>query len=336
MSESFLSVIIPVYNKEKYLPDCLASVSDLCADNAEIVLVDDGSADRSAEICDAFAKERKNVRVIHQENRGSVAARNCGICAAHGEYLLFCDADDFYEGGAFDEIISILSDKKPDILVFNAYIVEKEGKKKRFSPGLFEDGFISDKNRIYDRFLLTYYLNSMCMKAVRRNLLKKSGNDDAFSGNYGDDFLESAPLYKKAASIYYVDRPLYNYRQDSGMMRKASGDYFEQYRKVNHSVGELLKEENIKDIRIKLAVHLLNAAYGAIIQYRYEKKTDRFAIRKISGDEEFRKAYTLVKDSAYKHSLSIKQWMILSGVRNRRFLPVSFLVSVRRIMDRLQ
>ena len=94
MSEPLISVIIPVYNVEKYLDACMESVVAQSYQNLQIILVDDGTKDRSDAICDAWAEKDSRIQVIHQQNRGLSGARNTGIAAARGEYILFVDSDD--------------------------------------------------------------------------------------------------------------------------------------------------------------------------------------------------------------------------------------------------
>ncbi|MDR3314701.1 MAG: glycosyltransferase, partial [Oscillospiraceae bacterium] len=90
-----ISVIVPVYNVEPYLPKCLDSIVSQTYANLEIILVDDGSTDASGSICDAYAAKDERVRVIHQANGGVAAARNAGLDAAVGEYIQFVDSDDW-------------------------------------------------------------------------------------------------------------------------------------------------------------------------------------------------------------------------------------------------
>lgn len=90
-----ISVIVSVYKVERFLPDCLASLRRQTYENLEIILVDDGSPDRSGDICDQAAQSDSRVRVVHKENGGLSSARNAGIDIATGEYLCFLDSDDF-------------------------------------------------------------------------------------------------------------------------------------------------------------------------------------------------------------------------------------------------
>lgn len=91
-----ISIIVPVYNVEAYLPRCLQAISDQTYRNPEIILVDDGSTDRSGKLCEEFASKDARARVIHQPNAGLYAARNAGHDAAHGDYLFSPDADDYF------------------------------------------------------------------------------------------------------------------------------------------------------------------------------------------------------------------------------------------------
>lgn len=94
MQDIFISIIVPVYNVEKYLRECLDSISQLKAFSWEAILVDDGSTDTSGQICDEYAKQDSRFRVIHQKNAGVSAARNAGLDAAKGEWIWFVDSDD--------------------------------------------------------------------------------------------------------------------------------------------------------------------------------------------------------------------------------------------------
>ena len=98
MDMPLISVIIPVYKAEAYLEECLDSVLAQEYPSLELILVDDGSPDGSPAICDRYAGRHPNIQVIHQENQGPGPARNAGIAAARGEYLMFADADDKLDG----------------------------------------------------------------------------------------------------------------------------------------------------------------------------------------------------------------------------------------------
>lgn len=109
-----VSVIVPVYNVEKYLPECIESIINQTYKYLEVILVDDGSTDQSGKICDEYAYYDSRVKVIHQKNGGAANAKNTGLMAATGTYLAFVDGDDYLETDAFSYMIKLLEERHAD------------------------------------------------------------------------------------------------------------------------------------------------------------------------------------------------------------------------------
>lgn len=126
-----ISVIIPVYNVEKYISQCLESVCNQTYSDLEIILVDDGSTDESGKICDEYAQKDSRIKVIHQLNGGAAAAKNAGLRAATGTHLSFVDSDDFLEPGAYRHMLQIMQEHGADVVqcsyrdVFRDHTVER-------------------------------------------------------------------------------------------------------------------------------------------------------------------------------------------------------------------
>ena len=112
-----ISVIIPIYNSEKHLKECVESVLNQTFKNFEIILVDDGSSDASANICDVFAEKHSFVKVVHKENQGVSKARNVGIGISSGEYITFLDSDDYLEKNFFQKGYSLVKENNCDLYV---------------------------------------------------------------------------------------------------------------------------------------------------------------------------------------------------------------------------
>lgn len=110
-----LSVIVPVYNVEKYLEECLDSILSSTYTDLEVIVVDDGSADRCPQICDLYEKKDSRVKVIHQENKGLVGARNAGLDAATGKYVGFVDSDDMVSPIMFERLVEAMEQSQADI-----------------------------------------------------------------------------------------------------------------------------------------------------------------------------------------------------------------------------
>ena len=122
-----ISIIIPVYNVEKYLDRCVQSVLNQSYTNLEVILVDDGSSDGSSRLCDLWAEKDARVRIIHQENRGVSAARNAGLDAATGEYLGFIDSDDYIAPDMYEKLYRSLRENNAEISVCGFYFVDENG-----------------------------------------------------------------------------------------------------------------------------------------------------------------------------------------------------------------
>lgn len=127
MKNPLISIIVPVYNIEEYLPRCIESVLEQTYENLELILVDDGSKDRSGEICDAYQKKDHRVRVIHKENGGSSSARNEGIAVAKGLYLGFVDSDDYIEKTMYETMVRVVEDTGCNIVQVARDEIDEEG-----------------------------------------------------------------------------------------------------------------------------------------------------------------------------------------------------------------
>ncbi len=131
-----VSIIIPVYNVERYLDECVASALKLKTE-CEVILVDDGSADHSGELCDLWADRDKRVRVIHQENQGLSVARNVGMKASRGEFIMFLDSDDFFDPVETDRMLADLDSKTGILLgLYRSYYEDKDVYEKEPSDAL--------------------------------------------------------------------------------------------------------------------------------------------------------------------------------------------------------
>ena len=123
MKREFISVIVPVYNVEYYLKQCLDSIVNQTYRNLEIILVDDGSTDSSGDICDEYAQIDARIKVIHKENGGLSSARNAGldVCTSGGELIAFVDSDDWLELDMFEVLYTNLKEKNVDIACVGYY-----------------------------------------------------------------------------------------------------------------------------------------------------------------------------------------------------------------------
>lgn len=207
-----ISIIIPVYNTEKYLPQCLDSIINQDFRNIEVICIDDGSTDSSREILDSYAVKDNRIKVIHQENQGVSTARNNGIEAARGEYIMFADADDWLEPNTFEEIYKRISCDNSNVLIFSHYDVFPHKKKAYDLSKDCQAGIINCNN--LDNLLekIIYAPVICCTKLYRSTFLK--GYNFRFSSELkvSEDHLFWYDILSKNPKISVLNRNYYNYR----------------------------------------------------------------------------------------------------------------------------
>ena len=223
-----LSILVPVYNSEKYLKDCLDSVLSQSRNDYELVLVDDGSTDGGGAICDGYqAQFPELVRVIHQLNQGLILARRAGIAAAKGDYCMFLDADDAYEPECLATIRETIEQTHADVVIFNNYSFFEEDGSIEPNKVVFPDEaeFSGEqKERIYRELIASDRLNNICMKAIRTKLLQADDTDYAFYADnpHGEDLLQSLYPLTHAQKIVYRDKMLYRYNRHASSMTRVA------------------------------------------------------------------------------------------------------------------
>lgn len=211
------SIIVPVYNSERYLEFCIQSVLQQSLQSYELILVNDGSTDGSGKICDEYQKKHEShVKVIHKKNQGPLAARIDGLSIADGEFVIFIDADDFIEQDALKIIDTYLENDELDILIYSFRYYRNNQMTERFHS-ISEDGYTwtqQNKKEIYEKLAFSMELNSLWTKVIRMSLLKQDKTDyTAFYGkNMAEDLLFSLYPITYAREIKYIDKVLYNYR----------------------------------------------------------------------------------------------------------------------------
>lgn len=212
-----ISVIIPVYNTEKYLRRSIESIIVQSYTDLEIILVDDGSSDSSGIICDEYASRDSRIIVIHKKNEGLVSARKTGLRLATGQYISYIDSDDWIEPNAYEGLADIVSSYSPEIIECN-FVKEFKGvsaiRKTAFAEGLYSrDEFIKEISEIMSQDPpFRYALNStLCSKIIRKSFLEKFQYDVDDSIQLGEDFAVSMQMFAKVENIYFTSKAYYHY-----------------------------------------------------------------------------------------------------------------------------
>lgn len=221
-----VSVVVPVYNAESFLDECINSVLSQTYKNFEIILIDDGSKDSSPAICDKFAEIDSRVRVVHKKNEGASSARNDGLVMANGDYLFFLDSDDFWKNKSDLEEVINFAEKKD----FNFAYVEIN--RSRYLPSdrqfydlpLYPENILntSDKNKIIEGLVsIGLFPNSPCTKLLKVSFLKE--NNISFIDIFPEDIPWFISILRKANEpIYYTNHYMYGNRGEVETSRSTT------------------------------------------------------------------------------------------------------------------
>lgn len=249
MSKIKTSVIIPVYNTEKYIGECLQSVITQTQKEYEIIAVDDGSTDNSLELLRQYKRDYANIQVYVQENQRQGAARNKGFSHAIGEYVYFLDSDDTIDPETLEECYTCATENNLEIILFDSKVILEEGIEENFRPDSFDRReIIRDVDRIYTgkEFLKCYMEKnpdtvSPCMMYISRKFLEENSFRFMEKVLYEDEEFRFN-LMQKAERIMYLPKLYYNrkYRSDSTM---TVGYDFRR----NNDLAEVL-EKMIEDV----------------------------------------------------------------------------------------
>lgn len=214
-----LSVIVPVYNTEKYLEECIDSIINQTFSDYEIILVDDGSTDNSGEICDRYAYKFDFVTVIHKKNDGIANTRKAGFSKSIGQYISYIDSDDTIEPNTYEYIVNKAKQYDADAVICN--ILLDTGNKKTLRKNIVRSG-IYDKERLKKEFYphmlfggengTPGVIPSLCNKIIKRDILEKAlmATDD--SVYFGEDTLCTFPCLLDANKVFVCDKAFYHYR----------------------------------------------------------------------------------------------------------------------------
>jgi len=235
-----ISVVVPVFRAEAFLDECILSLIRQDYKDLEIILVNDGSPDRSGDICDYYAKLDNRIRVIHKPQGGVSDARNTGISAATGEYIGFVDSDDFISSSMFSTLLSNLQEEDADISICGHKRTNEKG--KPFLPFMKSKKKIrcfSSEKGIRDLLSLGGYESFLWNKLFRREHF-----EDVFFpvGRLYEDFSSVYKVFHKAKGIVYDSTALYFYRQQKGsIIHKMNSEKCEDFITASSEFSEFVQ-----------------------------------------------------------------------------------------------
>lgn len=340
-----ISIIVPVYNTEKYLRQCIESLINQTYEDIEIILVNDGSRDNSGGICDEYAKSDNRIKVIHKENEGLSNARNTGVNVSIGKYIMFVDSDDWIDIETCKVVLNVAVEHSCD-LVFWSYVREYGNESKPKKVYSTDKDFVvfsqeEVKNKLHRRVagligeelrnpehndsLSTVWGKLYSSKSVKDSKFefvdtKIIGNEDALYNLYvlGD--------VKKAV---YVDKTLYHYRKNNqaSFTKLQSYTLYKKWKKLFMYIREYIDNNNLGhlfddalDNRICLSVIGLGIVITKSKEISLKQKLS--LISEILNEEEYKKAFKKLS----LRNFTLKWKLFFMFAKYRLVLPLYFLL----------
>lgn len=268
-----ISVIVPVYNIEKYIGKCIQSVLSQTYTDFELLLINDGSKDSSGEICSSWAKKDARIRVISKENEGVSVARNLGIDSAKGEFIFFLDGDDWISPECLEKMLLRMT-PEVDVIISEWEEPEDEGydsvlitKKKQ------KEGLVSNEEIWKDIYESFFYPKVLWGKLYRKELwdnvrLKKGMI-------YSEDTYAMLEVFQNVRSLYSIQEPLYNYLQrGSGISQKLTTRIYEDYIKTLDFKYQIAQKTYPQFLELS-GIEYIREAYILLEMYSQEHEKEK-------------------------------------------------------------
>ena len=331
--DELISVIVPVYNVEKYLRECIDSIIRQTYKNIEIILIDDGSKDSSGQICDEYTKKDKRIKVIHQENRGVSSSRNLGIKKSNGKWITFVDSDDWLEDNFIEVLFNIAKRENADISI-SGYNRVQNSKIEKIN--------ISTEIQEYNSYeYLIKTLNpqtglGFChMRLIRKAVI----NNIQFDENLpvAEDALFNMQISTKINKAIHSNKNLYNYRNNSeSVVKKYNEKYAQKYLEAMEAIKKYLEDNKLNDREIIqnyynfVAYHVLLIAVNYCYHPNNPSKNKRQILQKVCNIEEFKKA---IEKCNYQN-ITITRKITIFSLKKKLYNIVSIICKYRQIQNK--
>ena len=290
-----ISIIVPIYNAEEWLEKCVNSIVEQTYFNIEILLINDGSTDKSLEICKKFENKDNRIKVIDKKNEGVSKTRNLGIEKATGQYIKFVDSDDWLEKNTCEELIKIVKEEKTDLVICGLNIYKNNELLR--TPHL-EKRIIEIKKNIKEFEYIYKVFASPCNKLYRKD---KIAENFRLNLDIGEDLLFNIKYLENIEKISVTDKCLYNVCLDNedSLNRKFRKDKLDVNLDLTSMELEFCKKNyqcNIKEMSFLYNKYiLLLHAYLLQMIYIVDKKSMKKMIKKYINDKRIKEACNVIK-----------------------------------------
>lgn len=250
-----ISIIVPVYKVEQYLHRCVDSILNQTFTDFELILVDDGSPDKSGQICDDYAENDSRIIVIHQANQGAATARNNGIKTAHGEYIGFVDSDDYISKNHFEYLVNTAIRENTDIVMCNYNFVDQNGNITRMSHG-FDTGTVFGRDEIENILYKNIFNNentvgyfSLWNKVFRKDFVTDNNILIDKNMSFGEDMIFIMDCFRFCKNIAFTENAGYYYEMlEDGLFSRYSRSFVND---ISVCYDRLIKQTSPNDYNQK-------------------------------------------------------------------------------------
>ena len=340
MENILFSVLVPVYNVEKYIHNCINSVLEQTYSNFELILVDDGSPDNSGRICDQYAANDSRIVVLHKTNGGLMSARRAGIEIAKGDWCIFLDSDDYINPETLDLLNKKATETGSDCIYYGWNNIDDNGDKIDESHDIKDEFIVEDKRELFNLVFLNNGFNSLCRKAVKRNLLSNDDYSSFYRIQHGEDLLQSIEIFKSAEKVLFLPEHLYNYRVNpTSITHTVSYKKYQVNFTVREKVLDFLRGENVwqeKDYANYWAycVSLFVAEVLMVANFDTDCKTIKSFLKEIANTEYYLNFISSNKYKCNKKRLSKKENLIYSFFEKKYYSLLLFIVKLNKNIKR--
>ncbi len=271
--DNLISVIVPIYNVERYLRKCIDSIMSQTYQNLQILLIDDGSSDQSGNICEEYARLDRRIEVVHKKNGGPASARKTGIALARGEYVSFVDADDYIDAELYQRLLEDILVSDADI-VHSGCIIENNGlirKNNKYKTGIYD---LADSHA---EFIKTYILkmnsnvhmdHNVFSKLFKTDLVKVSDEIVPASQKRGEDLLLVCSCILNSNKVFLDTRAGYHYvMRDNSITHCYHMESAIEFGVLYDCLISLFKKYNVlDDVRRELTIYFKNEYLNLLSQ----------------------------------------------------------------------
>lgn len=313
---TFFTAAVCVYNTEKYLSACLDSILGQEYKNFELLLIDDGSTDRSGKICDEYAKQDSRVRVIHTENQGVLIARKSAFENAMGDYVVVFDSDDTVDPKIFAAIDKEIQKSHCDMVFFDLSDRFSDGRSDRKRLFTEQKYFTADNKYELWRLLLRGGFSSLYCKCIRRNAFTYDIDTEFYRGySRGEDRLTAAHMISQLNTFCYLPLSLYNYHMYASQLSKSYS--YENLRLTSYATQEirsLMQKDGCLDSELEDRICCLcRQQYRGFLYLNAKALSVRQTVKLIKKSEELEFFKLCTDTRANKYSsppVNLRFWML--------------------------